>query len=142
MPEIKISSVQKKKLKTLVKMMDKQNERMTPATQPLLEALNIVLSSDELNYLLKKGTELHTYEQSSSFCDLPEEKFNSILESLKTKGFIKTKYSDNGDEKYILNPIVVGWLEGQVPYLIGKPEETKFARKFQDEYIGLNSFSD
>jgi len=47
-------------------------------------------------------------------------KFKPLFESLIQKGFIGIKYTQTDEESYSLHPIIVGWFEAQVSYLIGK----------------------
>jgi len=131
----KISSEKRRKLKMLAKLMNKQNERFLPIVRPLLEMLNLVLTSEELDYLLLMGTAPQTYEQAASLSTLLEDQFESLFETLQKKGFISIRYTENGEERYILNAILVGWIEGQVPYLMGRPKEKEFATKLFGEYI-------
>ncbi|NQT23917.1 4Fe-4S binding protein [candidate division KSB1 bacterium] len=128
MPEIKMTFERKKKLKQLLKLMDKQNERMMPPVKPLIESVDMVITEDELDYLLKVGTDLFTYEQAVSFSNLPEEKFDDLFHSVLVKGFIRKTFK--GDKTlYILNALLVGWFEAQTLYLEGKPEEAEFLKK-------------
>ncbi len=133
----KLTSERKKKIKTLIKLMNSQNERNFPAVLPLIEAMNLVLTPEELDYLVCIGTGIYTYSQASAASTLAGERFEMMFESLKGKGFIKTEYDDSDNEAYTLNPIIVGWIEGQVPFLKDKPEEAEFAKKFQGEYLGF-----
>lgn len=134
----KMSSERKRKLKMLAKLMNKQNERLIPVVPPLLDMLNLVLTSEELDYLLQLGTEPYTYEQAASLSNMPEDQFKIFFETLEKKGFIHIQFSEKGPERYILNAILVGWIEAQIPYLMGRPEEKEFARKLFDEYINYS----
>lgn len=135
MPGKQISAEKKKKLKTLVKLMNKQNERMFPPFPPLLDMLNLVLDDTQLDFLLLMGTEPYTYDEAASKCTLSTGDFERIFMNLCEKGFILMRRSGDGEERYVLNAILVGWIEAQVPYLRGRPEEKEFAQKFYGEYI-------
>jgi len=115
--------------------MNQQNERYFPPVPPLIESFNLVLTADELDYLLLMKTNRYTYEQAAALSKMPQDKFNVIFEALRAKGFIKTEYTANGEERYILHAIVVGWIEAQVPWLVGKPEEKAFAETFHNNFI-------
>ena len=39
---------------------------------------------------------------------------------------------ETDEERYSLQPIIVGWFEAQVSYLIGKPDEKEFARRWME----------
>ena len=131
----KISAEKKKKLKTLVKLMNKQNERLFPPFPPLLDMLNLVLDDTQLDFLLLMGTEPYTHDEAASKCTLPTDDFEHTFLNLCEKGFILMRRTEDGGERYVLNAILVGWIEAQVLYLRGRPEEKEFARKFYGEYI-------
>ena len=99
--------------------MNSQNERDFPAVRPFIEAMNIVITDNELDYLLNIGTGIYSFQEASAFSTLSNDKFYDMFESLKDKGFIKTEFNDKRDEVYTLNPIVIGWLEAQVPFFKG-----------------------
>jgi len=120
----------KGKLKKLVTLMNKQNRRPFPPFDKMLYTLDYVLTESELDILLKLGTETYSHEQAAAAANKDIDQFNVLFESLKQKGFIGIKYTDTGEERYVLNPFLVGWFEAQVSYLIGKPEEKEFARRW------------
>jgi len=126
----------KSDLKKLVILMNKQNKRFWPPFFSLLSTLDLILSEDELNFLLKMRTGLYSYEQALAMSAMNKEKFNAIFESLRAKGFIGTKY-ETGQEQYTIHPFVVGWLEAIVPYMIGKPEEKEFARRYMSFFKAI-----
>jgi Dissimilatory sulfite reductase (desulfoviridin), alpha and beta subunits len=144
MQEKKIILQNKKSdLKELVSLMNKQNKRPFPTFNSFLNAIDFVLTEDELDLLLKMGTDLYSYEQAAALSGISGEKFKSMFESLKQKGFLRTKYTETEEERYTLNPIVVGWFEAQVSHLIGKPKEKEFARRYMvffDSLRNLNFF--
>ncbi len=128
----RISSRRKKKLKTLAKMMNKQNERLFPIIPPLLDMLDLVLTSEELDYLLRLGIEPNTYTQAASFSNMADEQFETFFDTLLKKGFIHMKSNERSEDYYLLNAIAVGWYEVQVLYLMGKPEEKEFSRRLNE----------
>ncbi len=134
-------SLQKKKrdLRELVLLMNKQNKRPFPPVNSFLKIIDLVLTEDELDLLLHLRTDLYSYEQAAAVSDMNGEKFNSLFESLKQKGFIGTRYTETGEERYTLNPFIVGWYEAQVPYLKGKPEEKEFARRIMGLFETLRN---
>ncbi len=137
MPKTEIPSERVSKIKKLVIAMNKQNLRFFPPTRPMIEAMNVVLSDEELDYLLLLGPGHYTYEEAARVSKMPEEQFKPIFDSLKIKGFIHISYDENGNEIYRINAILVGWIEAQVPFLMGKPEAVEFAKNFHDEYAGI-----
>lgn len=126
-------------LRKLVILMNKQNKRFIPPFEPILQAIDLVTTPEELALLLKMGTGLYSYEQALALSGMNSEKFNPLFEVLKQKAFIKTKYSEAGTEQYTLNPFIVGWFEGIVTYLLGKPEEKEFARRYMNFFNSLRN---
>ena len=140
MTKNKISLRNKKgDLRKLVILMNKQNKRFIPPFEPILEAIDLVTTPEELAMLLKMGTGLYSYEQALALSGMSSEKFNPLFEVLKQKAFIKTKYSEAGTEQYTLNPFIVGWFEGIVTYLLGKPEEKEFAKRYMEFFNSLRN---
>ncbi len=126
-------------LRKLVILMNKQNKRFMPPFEPILQAIDLVTTPEELALLLKMGTNLYSYEQALALSGMSNDKFKSVFEVLKQKAFIRTKYSETGEEQYTLNPFIVGWFEGIVTYLIGKSEEKEFARRYMDFFNSLRN---
>ncbi len=144
MKEEKVA-LQKKKsdLKKLVMLMNRQNRRFFPPVRAMLESIDYMLADDELRLLLRLGTERYSYEQAAAASGLDAAAFGRILESVIRKGYIGIKYSETGEERYTLHPFIVGWFEAHVPYLIGKPEEKEFSRRwmrFITTFRGYNFF--
>lgn len=83
-------------LRKLVILMNKQNKRFIPPFEPILQAIDLVTTPEELALLLKMGTGLYSYEQALALSGMNSEKFNPLFEVLKQKAFIKTKYSEAG----------------------------------------------
>ena len=88
-----------------------------PPFDPILKTIDLCITPDELDLLLKMGTDLYSYEQVAALSDMNSEKFNSIFESLKQKAFIGMKNPETSEEQYTLHPFIVGWFEGQVSVL-------------------------
>jgi len=62
----KMSSVRKKKIKTVLSMMNKQNKRLIPVAGPLIEMMHLTATDDELDYLLALGTDKYDYARARS----------------------------------------------------------------------------
>ncbi len=123
MRQPKMASARKKNIKTLLSMMNKQTQRFFPIVQPLVEMMDLVITDDEIEYLLKLGTELYSYEGAAKVNSLPDEQFQSFFDQMKRKGLIHVEFDENGKEKYRLNAIAVGWYEVMMHYIVGKPQE-------------------
>src|SRR5208283_3167780 len=82
---------------------------------------------------------LYSYEEVAALSSMSSEKFNPIFESLKQKAFIGIKLSETNEERYTLHPFIVGWFEGVVTFLIGKPEEKEFAQRYMEFFTSLRN---
>jgi ferredoxin len=129
----------KSDLRKLVILMNRQNKRFMPPFEPILNAIDLVITPEELALLLKMGTGLYSYEQVVALSGMSSEKFNPLFESLKQKAFIGTHDPGTSKERYTLHPFIVGWFEGVVSYLIGKPEEKEFAQRYMYFFDSLRN---
>jgi len=82
MAQSKMTSTRKKKIKTLLSMMNKQNQRFIPSAPPLVEMMNLVTNDDELDYLLQMGTGLYDYEQAAKTSNMSEKQFQSFFDRI------------------------------------------------------------
>jgi ferredoxin len=133
MKEKKVKLQNKKRdLRKLIMLMNKQNNKFFPPIDALLKTMDFVLTREDLSLLLRLGTDIYSYEQAAAASGIDPGKFKPLFESLKQKGFIGIKYTGADEERYSLHPIIVGWFEAQVSYLIGKPDEKEFARRWME----------
>jgi len=126
-------------LRKLVMLMNRQNKRFMPPFEPILKTIDLVIEPEELDLLLKMGTATYSYEQVAALSGMNSEKFNPIFISLLQKAFVGIQELPTGEEKYSLNPFIVGWLEGIVTYLLGKPQEKEFARRYMSFFDSLRN---
>ncbi len=131
----------KSDLRKLVILMNKQNKRFMPPLEPIFKIIDLCITPEEIGLLLKMGTGLYSHEQIAALSGMNSEKFNPIFESLKQKAFIGIKNPETSEEKYTLHPFVVGWFEGQVSFLIGRPEEKEFAQRYIEFFNSARNFN-
>lgn len=129
----------KNDLRKLVILMNRQNKRFMPPFEPIIQAIDMMITPEELDLLLKMGTATYSYEQVAALSGLDSEKFNSIFGALLAKVFVGITENEKGEERYSLNPFIVGWFEGVVTYLIGRPEEKEFAKRYLSFFDSLRS---
>ena len=134
MTKIQMSSARKKKIKTLLSMMNKQNQRLVPVAPPLIEMMDLVSTDDELDYLISMGTGLYTYKKAAAASRMSDENFQTFFDTIKRKGFVYIDYDESGHEHYRLNAIAVGWYEVIIYYLKGKPQEKAFSEKCNEYF--------
>ncbi|MCJ7832855.1 MAG: 4Fe-4S binding protein, partial [Deltaproteobacteria bacterium] len=141
MEQSKMTSARKKKIKTVLSMMNKQNQRLIPIAQPLVEMMDLVTTDDELNYLLKMGTGLYNYEQALQASHMSDEKFQPLFDTMKRKGLVHIEYDNTGKELYRLNAIAVGWYEAMMHYIVGNPSEKAFSEKWSEFFKSFRKFN-
>ncbi|MCX5849795.1 MAG: 4Fe-4S binding protein [Deltaproteobacteria bacterium] len=129
----------KSDLRKLVTLMNRQNKRFMPPFDPILKTIDLMITPEELGLLLKMNTATYSYEQVAALSGMNSEKFNPIFESLLQKVFIGIHETKTGEEQYSLNPFIVGWFEGVVTYLLGKPEEKEFAQRYMSFFDSLRN---
>lgn len=123
----------------LVILMNRQNKRFMPPFEPILETIDLIIEPEELKLLLKMGTGTYSYEQAAKLSGMNAEKFGPVFESVKQKAFLGIQENAKGEELYSLHPFIVGWFEGVVTYLLGRPEEKEFARRYMSFFDSLRN---
>ena len=141
MTRIPITAARRKKLWKLAGMMNRQNDRFIIVAPPLIEMMEMVLDDRELEFLLKMGRKTCTEQQAAELSGLSDEPFQSFFDTLKRKGFVHVEYGENGEERYHLNAIAVGWYEAQMHYMIGNPREREFSSKFDEFFEFFRKFN-
>ena len=141
MVQSKITFARKKKIKTLLSMMNKQNERFFPIVQPLVEMMDLVITDVELDYLLQMGMGLYDYKQAEETSNMSSEQFQSFFDTMKRKGLVHIEFDRSGKEEYRLNAIAVGWYEAMMHYIVGKPQEKAFSEKWNDFFKFFQKFN-
>ena len=141
MVQSKITATRKKKIKALLSMMNKQNQRLIPVVPPLVEMMDLVTTEEELDYLLQMGTHLHNYEKALKASGMSAYQFQSFFDTMKRKGLVHIEYDETGKEEYRLNAIAVGWYECMMHYIVGKPEEKAFSEKWNEFFNLFRKFN-
>ncbi|UCC39510.1 MAG: 4Fe-4S binding protein [Candidatus Aminicenantes bacterium] len=141
MAKIKISSERMKNLKALAIEMNKQNKRPFPVTNELIYCFDAVITPEENDYLLRIGREPLTYEQAASFSDLPEESFHTFFETIMRKGLVWPRYDKEGEKRYVLAAILVGWFEVYLSDGSETPEKQEFARRVDELFKSFSKLN-
>lgn len=129
----------KNDLRKLVILMNRQNKRFMPPFDPILQTIDLMITPEELDLLLKMGTDTYSYEEAFVISGMSGEKFKTVLESLTQKAFVGIQETQTGTERYTLHPFIVGWFEGVVTYLLGRPEEKEFAKRYMYFFDSLRN---
>ncbi len=121
--------------------MNKQNITSIPVTKELLRCFDVAVTPEENDFLLRIGTEPLTYEQISAFSELPDESFRTFLEKICRKGLIWTRYTEKGEEHFVLASILVGWFEVFLSDGSDAPEKKEFARRVDELFRSWGKFN-
>jgi Pyruvate/2-oxoacid:ferredoxin oxidoreductase delta subunit len=141
MTQSTLTHARKKKIKTLLSLMNKQTERIFPIVQPLVEMMDLAIADHELDYLLGWGTGLYDYQEAAGFSEMSAEQFPSFFDTLKRKGLVHIEFDSSGKETYRLNAIAVGWYEAMMHYNVGKSNEKVFSEKWNDYFKYFQKFN-
>lgn len=127
-----ISKEREKKLRTLAKLFNKQSVNPPPIIKDILYCLDIAISTEEADFLIKVGENRYSYDQLRSLVDIPEELFLPFFERIRHKGMLNTKYDENGERTFKLFAMIPsGWFDDT--YLSDgeeSPEKKEFAYHF------------
>ena len=137
----KILPARKKKIKTLLWMMNKQNQRFIPPARPLIEMMDLTTTDEELEFLLQMGTDLYDYALAFNASQMPAEQFQDFFDTMQRKGLVHIEYGESGTVQYRLNAVAVGWYEAMMHYIVGKPGEKVFSQKWNDFFRYFQKFN-
>ncbi|KPJ75887.1 MAG: hypothetical protein AMJ54_13515 [Deltaproteobacteria bacterium SG8_13] len=124
----------KRKLKTLAGMMKQKNRSTMPVTAPLLALLDLVITPEEVEFLLQVGTEPITYTQAVQLCPPGVEQLGPFLDTLLRKGLIWPVEFNTEWARYELAPMLVGWFELQLCGGAETTEKQEFARRLEQGF--------
>jgi Pyruvate/2-oxoacid:ferredoxin oxidoreductase delta subunit len=141
MAHAKIAPARKKKIKTLLWMMNKQNQRFIPPARPLVEMMDLVTTDQELEYLLRMGTASYGYSQALKAARMPEELFQPFFDTMQRKGLVQVGSGAQGERHFRLNAVAVGWYEAMMHYIVGRPEERAFSEKWNEFFKYFQRFN-
>jgi ferredoxin len=140
--ESTISRDRAAKLRTLAALMNTRHKIAFPVNDAMLRCFDLVLTSEEIDFLLQMGTEPYSYETAATTSALSADEFKAFFEALIRKGFVWP--SETGTEKeYILPGMMVGWFEVYLSDGAETPVKREFARRVDamlKSYARLNMF--
>ncbi len=127
-----ISKEREKQLKVLAKLFNKQSVNPPPIIKDILYCLDIAISPEEADFLIKVGEDRLTYEQLLLLSDRSEEAFRPFFDHMRHKGLLNTKFDENGIRSFKLYAMIPsGWFDDT--YLSDgeeSPEKKEFAFHF------------
>ena len=108
--------------------MNTRHQNPYPLSEPLLGCLDIVLTTEEVDFLIGMGTEPYTYEQAASRSSLSEERFKDFFEGILRKGYAWPHDTQDEAQWYKLPGFMLGAFEVYLADGFETPEKKEFAR--------------
>lgn len=143
MNKSKVSEEPEKRLKKLAGLMNTRHRNPYPISEPLLDCLDHVLTSEEIDFLIEMGTDPYTYEQASSRTTLPGDRFKDFFEGLLRKGYIWPHDTPDETQWYKLPGLMLGAFEVYLADGEETPDKQEFARRLDSllkYFAKLNTF--
>ncbi len=137
----KIQADRQKKIKTVLSMMNRQNQRLIPVIRPLVEMMDMTASDDELDFLIRMGTGVYDYDSALDMSNRTRESFEPFFDDIIAKGLVHVEYDGENTPSYRLNAVAVGWYEVMMLYLAGKPQEKAFSEKWDEFFKWFRKFN-
>ncbi|TFF88041.1 MAG: 4Fe-4S dicluster domain-containing protein [Promethearchaeota archaeon] len=108
---MKMNKKRKNKLKKVAHICNKQAKFTLPTfIDALIKAFDVVLSDDEIDFLLKIDTDKLSSNNLKERLELPDKKFSEIFNGLIQKGVIWSEELEN-ETLYYIPPMMLGWFE-------------------------------
>jgi ferredoxin len=117
-------------LRKLAGMMNTRHRLPFPISRQLLDCFDIALTSAEIDFCLKMGTEPFACEDVASRSGLQKELADPLFLGLVRKGFFWPQPATGDREVYALAGIMLGWFEIFLSDGTETPEKREFARRF------------
>jgi len=129
MTKPKMAPERKKNLAKLAGMMNTRHHIPFPITKLLLDCFDIALTSGEIDFCLKMGTEPFALQDVATRSGLQKELADSLFRGLVRKGFFWPQLETGNREVYALAGIMLGWFEIFLSDGADTPEKREFARR-------------
>ncbi len=127
-------------IEELADLMNDQSIHPLQTSDELFHIFDAVLSSEQIDFMLKMGGGKHSLESLIERIDLPEDEIKKIIDSLVYKGPIAIIKDEDRNDVYSIMSIFPGWFE---LYLMRgeKNEETKlFAERVEELFEAAYRF--
>ncbi len=138
---VDIPAERRKRLKELVRLMNRQNEMPVMALRQVVEVLDYDITDQEIDFLLKVGTTPRTQEEMQALSGMDPVACGQLVNRLMQKGLLWPEPGDDGWEKVQLTPFAVGWLEVQLFAGQDSPKSREFARRVENLFQAFGKFN-
>jgi ferredoxin len=123
--------------------MGRQTQGLLPVTDSMLRLFDLVVTPDEVEFLLLLDTEPMPRSRIMERTDLAPQELETMLERTIEKGLVWTRVKPGGDTSCVLAPIMPGWFEMYLAAGKETPDRREFARRMSalfEDYKMLNVF--
>ncbi|MBN2319637.1 MAG: 4Fe-4S binding protein [Acidobacteria bacterium] len=137
------SKEREKRLKKLAVLMNTRHQNPFPLSEELLSCLDIVLTPEEVDFLIEMGTDPYTYHQASSRSAVPDDRFQDFFEGILRKGYAWPHNTQDEAQWYKLPGFMLGAFEVFLADGRETPEKREFARRLDallQSFGKLNKF--
>jgi len=124
---MKIERERESRLKTLAGLMNTRHQNPYPVAEPLLACLDIVLTDEEIDFLIAMGTEPYTYKGALARSSVEEERFETFFNGIVRKGYAWPHDTGDGVQWYRLPGFMLGAFEVYLADGEETPEKKEFA---------------
>ncbi len=115
-------------LKKLAGLMNTRHQNPYPLSEPLLDCMDIVLTTEEVDFLIEMGTEPYTYEQAVSRTSMSKDRFRDFYNGILRKGYAWPHDTPDEGQWYKLPGFMLGAFEVYLADGQETPEKKEFAR--------------
>ena len=129
MPKSNMAPEREKSLRKLAGMMNTRHRLPFPISKPLLGCFDIALTSAEIDFCLRMGTEPFACDDIPSRSGLQKELADSLFRGLVRKGFFWPQPATGDREIFALAGIMLGWFEIFLSDGTETPEKREFAHQ-------------
>jgi ferredoxin len=123
---MKIEKERKNRLKKLAELMNTRHQNPYPVAEPLLACLDLVLTDEEVDFLIEMGTEPYTYEGALGGSSMREEDFKTFFNGIVRKGYAWPHDTGDAVQWYRLP----GFMLGAFEVYLADGEETAQKKEF------------
>ncbi len=134
---VSIPIERRKRLKELVRLMNRQNEMPVLAIPQVVEILDYDITDGEIDFLLKVGKTARTGEELAALSGMDPGEGEQLVDRLIRKGLLWPAQGVEDRAKIELTPFAVGWLEVQLFAGQDSLKSREFARRLENLFQGL-----
>ena len=139
----KMTKEREKSLKQLAGLMNTRHQNPYPLSEELLSCLDLVLTSEEVDFLIGMGTDPYTFDQALSRSAMPEDRFRGFFDGILRKGYAWPHDTPGEEQWYRLPGFMLGAFEVYLADGLETPEKKEFARRLDalmQSFGAMNKF--